>query len=122
MENQGWLKLVVVGLVLSAMAGGYFLLSSRLVSKKSQETPVSEITPEPSRDLSVLGQTATPSASPTTAPVVARPTNPPAYTRIAQRTQTQVQTLPNTGVPVYLMGVGALSAMVVGVSLSKFPN
>lgn len=124
MENPGWLKLVVVGLVLSAMAGGYFLLSSRLVptkSNKSQETSVSEDTPKPSQDLSVLGQVATPSVSPTTTPIVVTPTNPPAYTRIAQRVQGRVETLPNTGVPVFLVGVGALSAMVVGLSLSKFP-
>lgn len=126
MENQGWLKLVIVGLVLSAMAGGYFLLSNRLVSKKSTKSQgevVTETTPIPSQGISVLGQTATPSATPAATPIaVVTPTNPPAYTRIVQRTQSKIQTLPNTGIPVYLMGVGALSAMVVGVSLSKFPN
>ena len=105
MQDNIWLRLITVGLVLAALAVGYFLLSGRLTSKQAGPTA----NPEPT----VLGQNAkvTPSPSPASA-----------YTRIAERSQANVQTLPNTGFPALLAVVFSVSAIISGWSLRKFPH
>lgn len=116
MENPNWLRLIVVGLVLAAMAFGYFLLSSKFTTKnKVQKTNVVE-TVQPS-------DTEIPAApgSPSTTPQVVSSSTPSAYTRIAQRNQ-GIQTLPATGSPLFLISLLASSALVTGFSLRKFPH
>ncbi|MBI2334373.1 hypothetical protein HYU96_01095 [Candidatus Daviesbacteria bacterium] len=102
METSPWLRLITIGLVLAALAVGYFLISGRFVSKEG----VSQASPP-----------ATPTPSPTPLPT---PQN--AYSRILERSQTQVQTLPNTGSPLILISIFSLSAIISGLGLRKFPN
>ncbi len=119
MEDPRWLRLITIGLVLAALAVGYFLLSGRLASnsvKKTQASPTS-----------VLGQNTqpTPTAIPT---VVSTPSPVPsvvpnsAYNRIVNRTQGGVQTLPSTGFPVGLFGALSAAAAVAGWGLRRFPH
>ena len=129
MENPNWLRLIVVGLVLAAMAFGYFLLSNRFVSTKNTKiqktTQVVEKTqPTQEPDIVAVQPSVTPSASPISSPRAnVTPTNSPAYTKIAERTNKGgIQTLPKTGAPLFFMGIGALSAIATGLGLRKFPN
>lgn len=108
MEDPRWLRLITVGLVLAALAVGYFLLTGRLSSNSATRV---QPTPIPS----VLGRDVqtTPTSSPTSAS---------AYTRIANRTQGSVQTLPKTAFPTGLAVVFSISAIIFGWGLKKFPN
>lgn len=109
MDDSRWLRLVTIGLVLAALAVGYFLVTGRLASNSATKTGSA---PTPS----VLGQnaqTTTPTPSPTPAS---------AYERIVDRTQSGTQTLPNTGFPVGLAAVFSLSALISGWGLRKFPH
>ncbi|MDO8573234.1 MAG: hypothetical protein Q7R77_00605, partial [Candidatus Daviesbacteria bacterium] len=86
MEDPKWLKLVVIGLVLAAVAVGYFLFTGRFSSNKS-----------------VLG--VVPIATQSAKLVVSSPSPSPvsAYNRITERTAKggqPVNTLPRTGFPV----------------------
>lgn len=112
MENSPWLKLITIGLVLAALAVGYFLLTGRLSSNSVTRTKSS---PSPS----VLGQNAQSSPAPATTP---SPSPSSAYERIVDRSQGGVQTLPKTGFPVELAVVFSISAIVSGLSLRKFPH
>lgn len=105
MDDPRILRVITVGLVLAALAVGYFLLTGGLSTKK----PKTQSTPTPTaRPVITIQpqQTATPSA----------------YSRIAERSQRSVQALPNTGFPVGLAVVFSISAMVSGFSLRKYPN
>ena len=106
METSPWLKLITVGLVLAALAVGYFLLSGKLSSNSNTKT-------------SVLGQNVQTTPTPV---AVASPSPASAYQRIANRTQGGVSTLPKTGFPVGLAVVFSASAMISGWSLRKFPH
>jgi len=105
MQDNIWLRLITVGLVLTALAIGYFLLSGRLFSNSTKTQ-----SPSPT---SVLGQNAKPTASPS-------PSS--AYAKIAERTQNQPQVLPKTGFPVGLAVVFSVSAIISGWSLRRFPH
>lgn len=109
MQDNIWLRLITVGLVLAALAIGYFLLSGRLTSKQTGSTA----SPEPT----ILGQDAksTPSPSPS-------PNSTSAYDKIVERNQSNVRTLPNTGFPAFLALVFSVSAIISGWSLRKFPH
>lgn len=107
MNDPRWLRFITIGLVLAAVAVGYFLLSGRL-SPSSTRTQAS---PTPS----VLGQNAQASPSPS-------PTPASAYSRIVDRTQSGTQTLPNTGFPVGLAAVFSISIMISGWGLRRFPK
>lgn len=106
MDDPKWLRLITIGLVLAAIAVGYFLFTGRLSSNKISKTKSS---PTPS----TLGQNVKVTPSPT--PVSA-------YTTVANRTQGQTQTLPSTGFPLGLAVVFSVSALVSGWSLRKFPE
>lgn len=107
MDDPRWLRLVTIGLVLAALAVGYFLMSGKLFSPTKKE---SQIPPQ------VLGQnTPQPSPSPISSPTSA-------YERIASRTQSQVQALPTTGFPAGLAVVFSASAIIAGYGLRKFPH
>ncbi len=120
MEDSRWFRLIIIGLILAALAVGYFLLSGRLVSNSvvkttSQTTNVSGI-PGVTPSASVLGQNAkiVPNPSPKATPTSA-------YERIASRNQ-QVQTLPKTGFPEILAGIFSIGVMISGLGLRKFPK
>lgn len=129
MEDPKWLRLITIGLVLAAVAVGYFLLSSRFTSTpKKNTTQTSQASPvasaSPSASPAVLGQNsrgATVSPSPASA-----------YNRIAQRTNgatgaaaggvQNIQTLPRTGFPIELIASLSASTMLVGWGLRRFPH
>jgi hypothetical protein len=106
MEDSRWLRLVTIGLVLMALAVGYFLLSGKLFSNST-----TKLQSQTNKAVSSPSPTASPSATPASA-----------YTRIAERSQGSVQTLPNTGFPVFLVSALSASVMIVGWGLKKFPH
>lgn len=119
MEDPRWLRLITIGLVLAALAVGYFLLSGRLTSNSSikgvaQTNQTNQAVPGASPDTSTTFITPTPSPQPASA-----------YSRIASRTQgnaQSVQTLPKTGFPIGLAVIFSISGIISGWSLRKFPH
>lgn len=107
MNDPRVLRIITVGLVLAAIAVGYFLLTGGLSPKpKKVQTQTTQVyktespTPSESPVLSVQSSPA--------------PTNvPSAY---------NVQTLPATGFPVGLAFVFSVSAIISGWSLRKYPH
>lgn len=110
MDDPRWLRLITIGLVLAAVAVGYFLLSGRLSSN---------VTKSPSPAPSVLGQDVQTSPTPVSSPA---PTPLSAYNSIANRTQNQTQALPRTGFPLGLAVAFSVSAVTIGWSLRKYPH
>lgn len=106
MEDNRWLRLVIAGLILAAIAVGYLILTNRFNSapKNSQQTAkqVQQASPTP---------TPTPSPSSLGASTSADVANPSGAT-----------TLPNTGFPAGLAAVFSLSALVSGYFLRKYPK
>lgn len=110
MEDPRWLRLITIGLILAALAVGYFLLSGRLISNSSVKTaPQTTVAPS-------AGAGVTPSAS------SPKPTPTSAFDRVANRTQSQVQTLPKTGFTEVLAGIFSVGIMISGWNLRKFPK
>lgn len=107
MENSRWLGLITIGLIIAALAVGYFLLTGKLTTKST----TSQVSPAPS----VLGQDVQVSPTPL-------PTSVSAYQRIVARTQNQTQTLPKTAFPTGLMLAFSVSAMIAGFGLRKYPH
>lgn len=91
----------MVGLVLAALAVGYFLLTGRFTSNSTRQiqNEVSEVASTPAPTL----QPATPSA-------------------IGSTTRRDIRVLPRTGSPLISLGIIALGVMVSGLSLRKFPK
>lgn len=114
MEDPRWLRFITIGLVLAALAVGYFLISGRLSSNQTVRTQAS---PAPS----VLGQNTQVSPNPATA-VSPSPTPASAYSRIVERTQSGTQTLPKTGFPAGLAAVLSISVIISGWGLRRFPR
>ncbi len=120
MDDPRWLRLVTIGLVLAALAVGYFLLTGKIFSPRtSTQSPISGGTPaataSPSAAPSTLGQNTQSSPVPTSTPTSA-------YQTIANRTRGETQTLPNTGFPAGLILIFSAGAVISGWSLRKFPN
>lgn len=118
MEDTRWLRLVTIGLVLAAMAVGYFILAQRFTKSQPQivETiPFPSPTPT-SSVLSVTNSMESPLPSPT------GQTTKSAYQRIAERTKGEVQQLPATGFPSLLIGALSASAIIIGFGLRRFPK
>ena len=114
MDDPRWLRLIAVGLVLAALAVGYFLLTGRFTSNKQadravptpQPTIIPSVPPSPEAvdlygNVGVDSQS-TPSA--TSSPI------------------TDIYTLPRTGNPQAFLAVIALGIMVSGLGLRKFPH
>lgn len=114
MDDPRWLRLVTIGLVLAALAVGYFLVSGRFTSNTVQKAQVSD---NQIVSQKVLGENSSP------VPVISPTPSPQsAYTRIAQRTKVEVQTLPKTGFPAGLFGAFSAGIMVAGWGLRRFPH
>lgn len=109
MDDPRWLRVITVGLVLAALAVGYYLLSGAFSLNKipKPQAQVNKIIP-------------TPVSSPTPVPSTSPSQN--AYSRIIARNQAEVQTLPRTGFPVGVTVILSGSAMIVGLGLRKFPD
>ena len=105
MDDPKWLRLVTIGLILASLAVGYFLISG-FGKQKTQASPQS----------TVLGEIAVaPSPIPTQSPLSA-------YDRVVDRTKGSIQTLPKTGVSLFLVTVLSSSAIIIGLGLRKFPD
>lgn len=107
MDDPRWLRLITIGLILASFAVGYLLFTGAFASNKIKEVAV---LPSPSSVLSAILPLET-----------SVPANTSAYNTIADRTQGSVQTLPNTGFPIELIGVISAGAVIAGWSLRKFP-
>ncbi len=114
MDDPKWLRFMAIGLVLAAVAVGYFLLSGRLSPGSITRTQAS---PAPT----VLGQenqnvpTPTPSVAPSSTPSSA-------YNALVDRTRNGTQVLPNTGFPVGPAVIFSVSAIIAGWGLRRFPK
>lgn len=114
MEEPHWLRIITIGLVLAAIAVGYFLVSGKFLGAKTakvqnskqvtQATPVS--TP------AVFGEITQASPEPGVS----------AYNKIVDRTKGNIKTLPQTGAPVLMFSLLSASAMIVGWGLKKYPH
>lgn len=107
MESSHWLRIITIGLVLAALAVGYFLVSGSFGVKKVSQ-------PE-EKQVEGVTQASPPLTQPSPSPVSA-------YSRIVERNKTQVETLPRTGIPVLLYMVFSASAIISGLALRKFPK
>ena len=108
MDDPKWLRLITIGLILASLVVGYLLFTGAFASHKAKKVVVPP-SPSPVADAAVLPlQTSAPFTS-------------SAYNAIADRTQGSVQTLPNTGFPVGLLGAFSVGAVIAGWGLRKFP-
>ncbi|MDO8577162.1 MAG: hypothetical protein Q7R82_02345 [Candidatus Daviesbacteria bacterium] len=119
MDSPRWLRLITIGLVLAALATGYFLLSGRLASNSATKpgSQVSNAVPGASS-----GASPTPSVLGQDTQNLSTPATGSAYNRIVNRTQNNVQTLPATGFPVGLAAAFSVSALISGWGLRRFPR
>lgn len=120
MDDPKWLRLITIGLVLAAVAVGYFLFTGRFSSKVLQTTQISQASPgaTSSAQPSVLGQNNQGFVSPSTTPVSA-------FNKIPERTAKggqSVDALPRTGFPGSLVTLLAISTMIAGWGLRRFPR
>lgn len=117
MEDPRWVRIIAVGLVLAALAIGYFLLSGSFVKTKPKSEVLNKVVVE-------TPVAATPKPATASAYVPTRREESSAYTRILNRTQAQsgVTTLPRTGFPAALVAVFSVSAVISGWGLRKFPH
>ncbi len=120
MDDSKWLRIIIVGLVLAALAIGYYLLSgvfSLGKTNKPQTKVNTTLQNSPAPNTS-----SNPSIVPSASPAAASLSPQSAYQRIVERNQSQVQALPKTGLPAGFLGLLSLSIMVTGLGLRKFPN
>ncbi len=115
MEDPRWLRLVTIGLILMALAVGYFLFSGRLSSNSATRTE---------SQANRIVQSPTPTALGRNILATPTPSSNSAYLRIVNRNQAQggVQTLPRTGFPIGLAAIFSASAIISGWGLRKFPH
>lgn len=143
MEDSRWLKLMTIGLVLAAVAVGYFLFNSRFASNTEKQqsqadqavaspSPSSSPNPTATSSPSVLGQNAQAGLRITSGPT---PTPASAFNRIVSRNQgnqgsgvTQnsdsqlLTTLPRTGFPIESAIAFSIAAAISGWGLRRFPH
>ncbi len=114
MEDTGRLKLIIVGLLLAAIAGGYLFFSGKIASNSvnnqtvTSKTTLKQVTPTP------IVVVLSPNPTPATLGVTA--------TKGGQTINTGVKTLPSTGAPLGLIAILSGSASMAGWFLRKFPN
>ncbi len=116
MESNIWLRIITIGLVLSALAVGYFLLSGRITSNSASKIKSQTEKVVASASPTVLGQDVQASPTPSSSP------SSSAFEKIAERNKSNIQTLPKTGFPIGVAAVFSLSAMISGWGLRKYPH
>lgn len=124
MDDPRVLRIITVGLILAALAVVYFLFTGGFsVNKpKVNQNQTAKVSPSPtSRPTTAATPSATPSVVGQALPT-AVPTPASAYDTITNRSQENVQNLPNTGFPGGLVVVFSISALVAGYSLRRFPR
>ncbi len=114
MDDPRWLRIIIVGLVLAALATIYYLLTGAFTLNKAAKQAI------------VPKTIVQASPSPVTNPSTPKPTSLPApqsaYDRIAARNQGSVSVLPKTGFPIGLAALLFTSVMIIGVGLRKYPD
>lgn len=133
MEDQRWLRLITIGLVLAAVAVGYFLFTGRFSlkdTKPQEQVSQSVSSPAATSSAAVSAQPTAATSKPSvsgqqTAGASPFPSGSPAsaYNAIAQRTTKggqPIQNLPRTGFPLELAGVLSASAILAGWGLRRF--
>lgn len=115
MDDPRVLRILTVGLVLAALAVGYFLLTGGFAVSKAKKVQT--------QNTQIAGVT---SPAPTDVPVASAQPSPAtpqsAYSRIVERNQSNVKTLPATGFPAGLAVVFSVGTIISGWSLRKYPN
>lgn len=110
MEDPRWLRLVTVGLVLAALAVGYFLLTGRFTSNnqsKPSPTPIPAVSETTTPTPSSVGVGSSPSATPSA---------------VASDPRMNVTTLPATGYQLIILGMISAGVMISGLGLRKYPH
>ncbi len=111
MDDPRWLRVITVGLVLAALAVSYYIVTGTFSIKKTPpQTQINKTVQN------TFNPTVTPSPKPSS-----QPKTTSAYDRIVARNQSQIQTLPRTGIPVGLIVLLSTAVMTVGLGLRKFP-
>jgi len=124
MDDPKWLRVITVGLVLAALAVGYYIVTGAFSMHKTA-APQVQVTRTVQSNSS---PTLLPSGNATLAVVSSpKPSSQPktitsAYDRIVARNQAVIQTLPKTGFPVGFIGLLSISIMITGLGLRKFPH
>ena len=109
MDDPRLLRIITVGLVLAALAVGYFLLTGGFNIKSKKVGTSTKV------EQTQVNQTVVESPTPSASPYLS------AYDRLAARSQSSVQNLPNTGFPQGLVIVFSVGTLVAGWSLRKYP-
>lgn len=124
MDDPRWIRLIIVGLVLAALVVGYMIFSGGFVKSKSvqKNAPTATETTFKSPNPSVVTPIGTPSALLNATPSASPAASGSAYDQIAGRSQSNVQTLPNTGIQVSMGLLVSLLAIISGWSLRKFTH
>lgn len=142
MEGSRWLTILLIGLMLSGAVVGYFLIRNTFMQNGQAQPQVAQTpqatpsTPQSTPEDFILGQQTPPttpppqpSPRPTAKPASSfaqiSPTPASAISQLTNRAQAGVQktqTLPNTGVPLFLSGTLSILAIIIGFRLRKYPN
>lgn len=116
MDDPRWLRLITLGLVLAALAVGYFLITGRFT-----QTNLVRTQSETNQVVSSSQPTIIPESSPTI--VLGQNTqNIPSTPQRTGSSPTIVTTLPRTGNPQIFLGIIAIGVMISGLGLRKFPH
>lgn len=123
MDDPRWLRVITVGLVLAALAVGYYIVTGAFsIKKTTPQTQVNKTVQDNSNPTLLPSANTTPSVEPSPKPGSQPKTTTSAYDRIVARNQAQIQTLPKTGIPAGLIVLLSTSVMTVGLGLRKFPH
>lgn len=108
MDDPRWIRLITVGLVLAALAVGYFLLTGRFTSNNVQknQNQINEVTPIPQPTIMPDATTNSPSSTPSAMAAARR----------------NITILPRTGYQQVLLAIIAFGVMISGLGLRKFPH
>lgn len=123
MDDPKWLRVITVGLILAALAVGYYIVTGAFsIRKTTPQTQVSKTVQSNSNPTLLPSANTTPSIAPSPKPSNQPQTTMSAYDRIVARNQNEIQTLPKTGVPAGLIVLLSTSVMISGLGLRKFPH
>lgn len=114
MEDQRWIRLVTVGLVLAALAVGYFLLTGRFNSN-NQAKPNNQVINQNPTPIPAVSETTAP--SPSSVRIGSSPSSTP-----TPNPRMNVTTLPATGYQLVILGIISTGVMISGLGLRKFPH
>lgn len=118
MEDGARLKLIILGLVLAAIAGAYLFFSGRFASRTTTNDtsqPDNRVTISSPRPSSTASGLVIPPGIPLQSDVGQLPPT-------GEKGGPGVSNLPNTGLPMELIGSLGAAAIAVGYALRRFPK